>query len=363
MVARSDAVHLAGNLIAFWRSKFLQVVVAVGLEIADLNGAVINTVFVRQRITVSNRRNRLATVRGICVSLVHTPRGASQGIVVVVYLVDLNDRALGRVRAVPRQVVAFLIHIKRGSRVAALVVEELVESTVISIANRIRIVHGEIPANPYTTVGAHVRFEAAIRHEDAAEHASGRIILSLHGKRLIPYAISFFQIGVCVPTRRSATTLATMDNHICSVSKIPHDLLRTLSILRVRIRTTKLTLGTAFISPPETPTVMEIHVLSGHINDHGSAIGNTGKVETDTRIARRIIEKACGKVEHLHRGFPVTLKLNYLLIDVVNRKSIATVVVLIDVIFRTLQIVIAVRRICRSGNIYASEPLQGRQVV
>lgn len=108
---------------------------------------------------------------------------------------------------------------------------------------------------------------------------------------------------------------------------------------------------------------MEIHVLSGHINDHGSAIGNTGKVETDTRIARRIIEKACGKVEHLHRGFPVTLKLNYLLIDVVNRKSIATVVVLIDVIFRTLQIVIAVRRICRSGNIYASEPLQGRQVV
>ena len=42
---------------------------------------------------------------------------------------------------------------------------------------------------------------------------------------------------------------------------------------------------------------------------------------------------------------------------------IDTVAVLIDVIFRTLQIVIAVRRICRSGNIYASEPLQGRQVV
>ena len=209
---------------------------------------------------------------------------------------------------------------------ASFIVYERVERTVIGVAHRIRVVHGERSTDPYAAVGTHMRFKATVRYQDAAEHTRGRIILGFHIERAGPHVIVPFRRGIHSCTRSSAATLTTADDHVARIREVPHDLLSALGIGSLHIGTAQFTGRAVRIRPPEAPTIVEVHILTGHINDHGRSVRNVLEREADTRIRRRrIIQCGCRQIEHLHGGLAIAFEFNDLLVYVVNGERIRAI--------------------------------------
>ena len=208
---------------------------------------------------------------------------------------------------------------------ASFIVYERVERTVIGVAHRIRVVHGERSTDPYAAVGTHMRFKATVRYQDAAEHTRGRIILGFHIERAGPHVIVAFRRGIHSCTRSSAATLTTADDHVARIREVPHNLLSTLGIGSFCIGTAQLRSLIIHIGPPEPPTIVEVHIPTGHINDHGRGVRNIREAKAHAGIRRGLVKHACRQIEHLHGGLAIAFEFNDLLVYVVNGERIRAI--------------------------------------
>ena len=275
---------------------------------------------------ISNRGDGVRAIHGIIPRAVHRPRSTFQGFALGIDLIPFDRGAGGGIRTIPRQIVALLIHIQCGSGMATFVVDEQIEFAVLtSIAHRIRVVHGERPADPYAAVGTHMRFKAAVRYENAAEHARSRVIVGFHGERAIPHAIIPLSCRILDITSRSTRTLTTADDYIARIRKVPHNLLSALGVSVVGVGAAQFTGLIIHISPPEAPAVVEIHVSPGHVNDHRRGVRNIREAKAHAGIRQGIVKHACRQIEHLHGRRAIAYKLDDLLMHAVDGEGIASI--------------------------------------
>ena len=219
---------------------------------------------------------------------------------------------------------AFLVHIKSRSGVTALVIDKLVVISA-SFTDCIRVVHSIITTDPHAAVGAYMRFETTIRNKNAAQHACSRIVLRRQRERTSPHTICVLRRGVWILTCCCARTLATTNDHTAGIGKVPHNLLSTLGVITVSVRTAQFLRGVIRVGPPEPPTVVEIHFLTGHVNDHGRSVRNLLERETNTGIRRRIIEHVCRQIEHLHGGCAIAHEFDDLLVHTADIEAICVI--------------------------------------
>ena len=275
---------------------------------------------------IGNRGDGVRADYSVILRAVYGPRSAFQRGALSIDLIPFDRGAGGGIRTIPRQIVALLIHIQCGSGMATFVVDERIEFAVLTgIAYRVRVVHGERSTDPYATVGTHMRFKAAVRYENATEHARSRVIVGFHGERAIPYVIILLSCRILGTTSRSTRTLTTSDDHVARIREVPHDLLSTLGVGRVHIETAQLHGLIIHIGPPEPPTIVEVHILTGHINDHGRSVRNIREAKAHAGIRRGLVKHACRQIEHLHGGRAIAYKLDDLLMHVVDGEGIASI--------------------------------------
>ena len=256
---------------------------------------------------------------------------------------------------------AFLVHAQNGRGLLTGLVDEfapngMIRALPIDPLHGLVVKHLEIATNPHAAIGGNMALEVALGNKDAAHPCSRWVISGLHVFRSAPCAVIGLGVRVVVADGDLTSGLTAANHHIRRVREIPHELLRTLGIIRVLLRLISIPgcsrdeiVGDIVVLPPKTPTVMEIDGLSvctSHVNHHGSVIRYIDELEIDTRVVSPTeIQVRCGQVEHLHALAGVGAGEGdqlFLIQIVVEHEGIACVPVLTVVIF--VNRVIASRR-------------------
>ena len=184
---------------------FHEILGALG-DAFELDSAIIPVIAIGE-LTVSDgaqeRRSSLCGPKGA----VHLPRSALQRFSGGVRFIPLDGRAVRGHLAVPRKIVALLVHVEhRGSLTFPAV-------TGLLVCDCGRVVHHEVLTDIHAAIGAHMRFETAVRHKDAAKHCGCRIVGGVLG----------FSVAVTLAVALIGHAAANGD--IGSVLEVPHDLL------------------------------------------------------------------------------------------------------------------------------------------
>ena len=140
---------------------------------------------------IGNRGDGVRADYSVILRAVYGPRSAFQRGALSIDLIPFDRGAGGGIRTIPRQIVALLIHIQCGSGMATFVVDERIELCRPDryCLPRQGCTWRNRSTDPYATVGTHMRFKAAVRYENATEHARSRVIVGFHGEQAIPYVI------------------------------------------------------------------------------------------------------------------------------------------------------------------------------
>ena len=192
----------------------------------------------------------------------------------VIHLVPRDRGAGGGVRAVPWQIMAFLVHIQNGCGLLAGLVDELVSdfmpirALAIDPLHSLVVQHFEIATDPHATISRDMALEATFRNKNAAHPSRRRVIRGPHVMRTAPCAVIGAGIRVVVSDLNPARSLTTANHHIRRIGEIPHDLLRALRVIRVlrclrsipRCSRDEI-VGDIIVIPPESPTIVEVDGL------------------------------------------------------------------------------------------------------
>ena len=151
IVTSVDLVDIRIDLCVFSAvcGKFLHEVLGVPLDAFELDDAVL-VIAIGELAISDGAQGRCSSLRGGIKGAIHLPSGALQRFASGVRLVPLDGRAVGDHLAVPRQVVALLVHVEHGGGLA------FPTCTSALISDCGRIVHHEVLADVHTAIGAHV---------------------------------------------------------------------------------------------------------------------------------------------------------------------------------------------------------------
>ena len=294
------------------RLGFFQVVGGICLKIGHrLNGSHCGISIAGS--IIGNREQCVAAALGLIQGTIHCPGGVAKCGSGLVHLVPLNTHTLGVELTAPREVMAFLVHIDDGRRVDC-------PAIMLGLS---RVVHAEIFANIHAAVSGHVRFEATVRHHDAAEHVSRWIVVNRGvGERIglgvPPVCLIRMQLG-----DGSVRGLATLDSDGRGIRKVPHDLLCNLGIQIAGLISSDVSvrdlggtggnrIGCVRSAPPETPTGahgnrrLSSSRIVHHIHQHRSIIRNIAEPEIQTFII--VVQRAGLDFEDLHAGCSITVE-------------------------------------------------------
>ena len=245
-----------------------------------MNGAVVSVVKI-ECATILDDAQSVCSGPGLSIRIVleHAPRGAGERVFARIHLVDLDYCAGGVERAVPGEVMTFLVHVDHGGGPAFPAV------VIVDIWNGSRIVHAEIATDIHAAIGGDMVFEVTVRDQDAAEHGSSRVVM-----RFLPVARAF-------------SCDATTNGHLGGILEVPHDLLRGSGIggLLFGSRSLGIAVTNLEIVPPESPAGMEIDITTTNVHHDRGITWNVSEIEIDTTIA--IGGKLrCIDVKDLHGG-------------------------------------------------------------
>ena len=150
IVTSVDLVDIRIDLCVFSAvcGEFLHKVLGVLGDAFELDGAVL-VIAIGELAISDGAQGRCSSLRGLK-GAIHLPSGALQRFASGVRLVPLDGRAVGDHLAVPRQVVALLVHVEHGGGLA------FPTCTSALISDCGRIVHHEVLADVHTAIGAHV---------------------------------------------------------------------------------------------------------------------------------------------------------------------------------------------------------------
>ena len=170
-------------VLAVMSIELANIVIRLRLKVVDLDTSRRVRILISAHVIIGDITNQplielCHTLRSGISGLIDTPARTTKGIARLIDLVPGDHRASSVDRCRPAEVMALHIHRNDGRGGRLLIVGDvawLPLGTIFSM-DWIRAIHHEIFANPHTTIGRDMVVKAALRHHDATNHRSCRIV-------------------------------------------------------------------------------------------------------------------------------------------------------------------------------------------